>query len=86
MIQGRLSLCMTCGHDDFLHPHIHKPDNQAVTLYQCPVCRKYTLESEDPNDSVWVALGEAVCSRQCHEKAYDLMRETQHTLPFHPPP
>lgn len=62
-------------------------DEAAVQLFQCPICHKFCLTSEDPLDNTWVALGEAVCSKECHEKAYALMREKQHEIVFyHPQP
>lgn len=56
--------------------------NQTRGLYPCPVCLEATLLSEDPLDNEWVALGEAVCSKPCHEAAYDLMRGDQAELLF----
>lgn len=38
----------------------------------CPVCLEQPLETDDPNNANWVALGEAVCSQECHTAAYDL--------------
>lgn len=59
----------------------------AVQLFKCPICLKYSLISEDPLDNCWVALGEAVCSKECHEKAYALMRVKQQQIPlYHQPP
>jgi hypothetical protein len=49
------------------------------------MCRLPKLVSEDPNDNDWVALGEAVCSRECHEQAYDLLRHVQPLLPLDDP-
>lgn len=59
----------------------------AIQVFRCPICLRYTLISEDPCENNWVALGEAVCSKECHEKAYELMREKQHAIPlYHQPP
>lgn len=43
-------------------------------MFRCPVCREPKLTTEDPNDdnATWVALGEVVCGRICHEQAYEL--------------
>lgn len=60
---------------------------EALQLYRCPICKKFNLTTEDPNDDRvdWVALGEVVCGRECHTEAYDLMRTTQPLLPLHDP-
>lgn len=56
-----------------------------IQLFLCPICKKFSLTSEDPLDNTWVALGEAVCSKECYEQAYALMRESQHEIKFYPP-
>jgi menaquinone-dependent protoporphyrinogen IX oxidase len=50
----------------------------------CPICREAKLDTEDVNDATWVALGEPVCSRECHEEAYDFVRHTQLQLQLQP--
>lgn len=86
MPQGSLFKCNTCGGDTLTNPHSHGHEPKLVQLYKCPICLKFTLLSEDPQDAEWVALGEAVCGPACHEEAYSLFRQAQPSLPFHPPP
>lgn len=87
MIQGKLFFCNMCGGDQLTHPHEHDSTKApTIQLYRCPICMKFTLLSEDPNDAEWVALGEAVCGPACHAEAYSLMRESQPSLQLHHPP
>lgn len=67
--------CNTCGTDNLLCscPH-HPPETRK---YLCPICHEPKLDSEDPLDNDWVALGEAVCGHACHEEAYRLMNRQQ---------
>lgn len=58
----------------------------AVQLFQCPICHRFALTSEDPLENDWVALGDPVCSETCYEKAYELMREKQHEIVFYTQP
>lgn len=60
-----------------------EPPLNPVQLYQCPICKRFALTSEDPLDNSWVCLGEAVCSKECYEKGYELMREKQNEIPFY---
>lgn len=50
-------------------------------LFVCPICLVPKMRTEDPNDANWVALGEVVCSHECHEKAYDFIRHVKTELP-----
>lgn len=83
MFQERLFLCTTCGGDQLRNPHDHTAPPTRKHL--CPICKLPKLDTQDPNHSEWVALGEAVCSRQCHEEAYDLVRHVQYELLPAPP-
>lgn len=56
----------------------------AIQLYPCGVCGTFNLTSNDPLDNQWTAFGDIVCSQECYEKAYDLMREKQHEISFYP--
>lgn len=53
----------------------------ALFKFMCPICREFTLETDDVHEATWVALGEAVCSRECHENAYDLFRTARKAQP-----
>lgn len=76
MIQGRLFLCNICGTDNLVCSYEHQAHDRKYK-HKCPICHLYKLNSEDPLDNDWVALGEAVCSQQCHAEAYNLMRDRQ---------
>lgn len=40
-------------------------------MFRCPVC-KGSMETDNPSDADYVALGEVVCSYVCHTEAYRL--------------
>lgn len=50
----------------------------------CPVCHQLTLPTTDVRHATHVALGRAVCSTLCHQKAYEFSANIDGELPLEP--
>lgn len=69
--------CQNCGLDTLKHPHTHVTHTSE---FICPVCKLPKLASESVEEAVWVAFGEAVCSKTCYINAYQLFGGDPWTL------